>query len=67
MKARACDFLTYLEDGLPNSKNFIKIVKDDSEYNHSPASKRVIFNQEMALHGSVDLVFEWEDFRILGN
>ena len=69
-----CDFLTYLEDGLPNSKNNwdikieVKLHKnnDGSEYNHSPASKRVIFNQEMALHGSVDLVFEWQDMRILG-
>jgi hypothetical protein len=36
------------------------------EYQHAPPSSRYIVDQDIALHGSVDLVFCWNNVRVLG-
>ncbi|MFL2962963.1 MAG: hypothetical protein ACJZ46_01800, partial [Candidatus Thalassarchaeaceae archaeon] len=70
---RICrEFLHGLEKKYPDSNNLwaidieVPLHLNRGEYIHSPPSKRNIANQEFGLHGSIDLVFKWENIRVLG-
>jgi len=67
------DFLSRLESYYADSKNKWRVDIEVSlhentlaEYQHNPPSTRHITDREIALHGSVDLVFRWNHVRILG-
>lgn len=66
-------FLSILESYYPDSKNKWRVDVEVSlhentlaEYQHNPPSTRNIIGREIALHGSVDLVFRWDNIRFLG-
>jgi hypothetical protein len=69
------NLLHYLEKRIPRSagkwtiKVEVSIHKDESaknDYNHKPGLTKDIFDSIVAIHGFIDLVFEFEDYRILG-
>ena len=71
----ALNFLDHLEKNVPPSagkweiKTEVSIHLDqisENGYNHSPPSSRVIFHEEIEIHGFIDLVYEYENIRILG-
>lgn len=68
------NYLEALEERLPDSRGQWNILSeipihkqsDCGTYDHTRGVKRDILGKEIALRGFIDLVFEWEDFRILG-
>ena len=67
------DFLGKLETAYEGSEDNWKVEIEVSlhkntlpEYQHAPPSSRYIVDRDVALHGSVDLVFRWKNVSILG-
>ena len=66
-------FLGKLETAYEGSENKWKVEIEVSlhqntlpEYQHAPPSSRYIVDRDVALHGSVDLVFRWNNVSVLG-
>lgn len=66
-------FLRRLEADYEGSENKWKVDVEVSlyentlpEYQHAPPSSRYIVDRDVALHGSVDLVFRWNNVSVLG-
>ena len=58
-------YLSLLEKSIPDSLGKWKITAEDSVHEISEV-RRLLFGEQLYLHGDIDLIFRYQDYHVLG-